>query len=465
MLFDRLTNLNKSLIFRMTVWYAIIFAITAYISLSIFYLRIQAITLEQTDAELIKEIDEFASLMQKEGLSGVIAELKMEAEEEQAEEVFYRLLTHAGQEIQTTDLKPWGAVEAPQEILSTLTENNNVLKTLTIPGHEYKARIIYSIIGTSEILQIGLSLQEAEEYLGIFRTLLLILMPSIFIVATFIGWLIAKKSLAGIEEVTQTATEISKGHFNKRVGTHDKSTEVERLASTFNHMVNQLQKLITSMKDMTDTIAHDLRSPLARIRGIAEMTLLGKAEKKEFEEMAASTIEECDNLTDMVNAMLDISEAEAGIIELNIVELDLTALIKEACELFSSVAIEKHIDLKFDLPAKVTLKSDKHKLQRILTNLLENAIKYTPEGGSISVTIEAKQQYVNIMVKDTGIGISDTELPYIFNRFYRGDASRTHAGFGLGLSLVKVFVEALQGTISVSNKDPRGSIFKVTMPA
>jgi signal transduction histidine kinase len=126
---------------------------------------------------------------------------------------------------------------------------------------------------------------------------------------------------------------------------------------------------------------------------------------------------------------------------------------------------EKNIRLQVDIPENILVKSDKHKLQRIVTNLLENAIKYTPEGGDVSISVERHNTHVNIIIKDTGIGISMNEMPHIFNRFYRCDTSRSQAGIGLGLSLVKVFVEALQGSVTVSSTESKGSVFTVAMPA
>jgi signal transduction histidine kinase len=465
MFLNRIAHLNNSLIFRLTIWYTVIFAISSFVFLSIFYFRIQAITIERTDKELMEEISEFAELMQKSDLTHVKEELFLEAESEPAEEIFFRLLDMDGREIGTSDLKPWGKLTSPETIPETLYENKFFFETLTIPGHTYKVRSIYSLIGPNEIMQIGISLKENDEYLNIFRTLLFLLMPPIFILAMVIGWFMAKKALVGVEEVSQTATEISRGLFDKRVQVNNRSTEVDRLAVTFNHMVDQLQDLVTAMRDMTDNIAHDLRSPLARIRGIAEMTLLSHAETRNFEEMAASTIEECDNLIDLINTTLDISEAEAGVIEIQLENLDLSRLISDACDLFKPLVDEKNIRLHMDIPENIWVKTDKHKLQRIVTNLLENSIKYTPEDGHVSISVESQDTRVNMVIKDTGIGISKNELPYIFNRFYRCDASRSQAGIGLGLSLVKVFTEALEGRVTVSSEKNQGSVFTVVMPA
>lgn len=158
--------------------------------------------------------------------------------------------------------------------------------------------------------------------------------------------------------------------------------------------------------------------------------------------MAVSTIEECDNLIDMINTMLDITETEAGVAEFQIEKLDLNKLILEAYELFRPIADEKNIKLNKNLSEKMFLQGDRDKLQRMITNLLENAIKYTPADGTVTISIDRKEGQVGIIFEDTGIGIPESDLPYIFDRFYRCDKSRSQAGIGLGLSLVKAFTES-----------------------
>jgi len=180
--------------------------------------------------------------------------------------------------------------------------------------------------------------------------------------------------------------------------------------------------------------------------------------------MAAGTIEECDNLIGMINTMLDISEAEAGVADAHIEDINLNTLIDDACELFRPIADEKGVSITTNIPDKVKLASDKYKLQRIVTNLLENSIKYTPQGGDININVVVKSRLIDIIVKDTGVGISDSDLPHIFDRFYRGDKSRSQTGVGLGLCQVKAFVEFLGGTVKVINAAEKGSIFTVSMP-
>ena len=464
MFLKRLLNLKGTLSFRLTLWYTGIFTLSSLLVLSIFYYRISSITMERTDAELLEEMEEFSTLMSEEGLDQVKTEMALEIESED-EEVFYRLLSIDGQVLAMSSMQPWGGLEVSGNTLGVLRDQSRpVLGTLDIQNYKYKVRTIYGSISPTEVLQIGLSLEDNEKYLKVFSELLLLLMIPLFIFAALIGWFLSRQALLGMEEVTLTAIDISKGSYDKRVHVKKRFYEIDRLANTFNSMLDRIQALIKGMREITDNIAHDLRSPLTRIRGIAEMTLFRKNSIKDYENMAASTIEECDNLIEMINTMLDITETEAGVGEFKIEKVDLSRLIIDACELFRPTANEKGINIITILPDKLHFQGDRNKLQRLVTNLLENSIKYTEPGGSVTISISLDNGQVNIMFEDTGVGISEKDLPKIFERFYRCDRSRSQAGIGLGLSLAKAIANAFGGDISVKSALNKGSAFLVTIP-
>jgi heavy metal sensor kinase len=279
------------------------------------------------------------------------------------------------------------------------------------------------------------------------------------------GWFMARRAVAGVETVTQTARQISEGSLKERVPVKKHQDEIDQLALTFNQMLDRIQTLVNGIREMSDNIAHDLKSPITRIRGISEVTLTTGASDKDYETMAASTIEECDRLLDMINTMLVISKTEAGVNKLDAQEMDIGAVVRDACELFQSPAEDKDIRLVCDVQGNFGISGDNRLIQRMIANLFDNAIKYTPAGGSVRVTVYPENNHsVAITVKDTGIGISDGNLSRIFERFYRCDPSRSEAGIGLGLSFARAIARAHGGDITVTSIPEKGSTFIVTLP-
>ncbi len=299
--------------------------------------------------------------------------------------------------------------------------------------------------------------EDVREY---FVTALIL----VVLCSALIGWFMARRALSGVGKITDTAIAIAEGDLDQRVPERGQEDEIGRLARTFNSMLNRIQTLIQEMEGMTDNIAHDLRSPIARIRGIAEGMLTGEGPVEERLARAGSVIDECDRLLEMINSMLDISEAEAGLARLQVEKIDIGALLRDVCDLFQPLADGKHMTLTVDAPDALFVSGDLRKLQRVFANLLDNAIKYTSEGGEVRMSATGNESAVTIAIKDTGIGISERDMPHVFDRFFRGDRSRSAQGSGLGLALAQALVTAHKGRISVTSSPDQGSSFTVVLP-
>lgn len=463
MLLKKINNIKNSLLFRLTLLYSVTFILISAGGYLIFYYRIYDVTMERMDQELLAEIDTYRSLLQHESFDAMLTALKETVEVEEPEEDFYRLFHFDGKQLFTTDMSTWGVVGYQEDLKEVgFNERDHIIRTASLSEQDGSARIITAKIGEEVFLQIGESLEEVEEYLRIFLQLFSILIFGLIILSIVLGWVLARWATSDMKEVIKTAEDISKGAYDRRVQVKGQLKEIERLGDTFNRMLDRIQALIKSMKEINDNIAHDLRSPLTRIRGLAEIHLLQEKSLGDFKDMASSTIEECDMLISMINTMLDITEAEAGVNGLKLEEFDLTTLIQEACELFQPIADGKKITVTTSLPQTLILQSNRKKMQRIITNLLENAIKYTNEKGCVGVSANVDEEFVQIEVADTGIGISKSDLPYIFQRFYRCSRSRSQGGVGLGLSLVKAYTESLNGAIKVESQPNKGSCFSLT---
>jgi signal transduction histidine kinase len=459
-------DLFRRLSFHLTLWYGVIFTICCVALLLIFYSRVAQVTREAVDEELAEELAEFAELMQKAGIDSVISEMAMEAAGEEPGTIFLRLFSDKGEVLASTDSRQWGGpIQMPSKLSAAIESRDGIyFDTLALASPPYKLRSAYQTIGPGVLMQVGISLAESEAYLNIFRQLLMWILAPLTLLAVAVGWFMAHQALADVGTVASTAEAIARGDTTQRVRLSRHFLEIDRLADSFNTMVDQLHGLFRQMREMTDNIAHDLRSPLTRIRGSAEMTLIGNHPLNDFREMAVNTVEECDNLIQMINTMLDITEAEAGIASVSHEQVDLPTLVQDACMLYGTIASQKGVRLKREVPATALVISDRGKLQRIITNLLENAVKYTPGGGQVCVAVQVAEGQTCIQVRDTGIGIAADEQTKIFRRFYRCDASRSEAGMGLGLSLAMALAETLGASLTVRSILKKGSIFTLSLP-
>jgi len=463
MFLRKIKILGNSLLFRLTILYTLTFTLLAIISFSVFYYQIYSVTMEQMDEELMDDTAYYSEHLARSGLVSLKKKLIEETASDNPEEEFYRLIDFKGNVLGASDMSPWNPVD--KTAIVEEFKNSKIsykFETIKRPEEDDKARMVSAVIGPDTILQKGESLEEAGEYLEIFRNLFSILTGFLITASAIIGWYLAKRALTDMADVTQTAEEIAQGSYDRRVEIKGRYREIERLGTTFNKMLDRIQILLRSMKEINDNIAHDLRSPLARIRGIAEMTLTDEKSIHDYKEMAINTIEECDSLIDMINTMLDITEAEAGVNGTTDEEFDVVTIISQACELFRPIADQNGIELTSSLPEALPFQGSKKKMQRIVTNILENAIKYTPEQGTVAVSATAEDSKIQIIFNDTGVGISAGDLPHIFERFYRCDRSRPQGGVGLGLCLAQAYTEAMNGFITVTSTVSKGSTFTLS---
>jgi heavy metal sensor kinase len=458
-------RLWHSLTFRLTLWYAGIFAVSLLIAFALFYLAILTVIRDRTDQELLNRAGQFSVVLREQGIAGVQVFAVFEAQAAGIRKVFFRLLYPIDQAFASSNTDAWEDIPVRKEALEALLAGRgHVFETVLLPARQDKVRILYALIGPGVILQVGQSMEKDTRIIDAFRGIFLITMLLLIALATGGGWFMARRAVSDVEAITRTAQGISAGTLGKRVPVKDRGDEIDQLAMTFNQMLDRIQTLVTEIRQMGDNIAHDLKSPLTRIRGSAEIALTTARSPADYEAMAAGAIEECDRLLAMINTMLMISRTEAGVEKPARESLDLAALAREACELFGTPAEDQGLALTCSVPETCPVTGDHRMLQRLIANLLDNALKYTPAGGSVELTVFQNAGSAALTVRDTGSGISVGDLPRIFERFYRCDQSRSVAGTGLGLSLARAIARAHGGEITVESRPGRGSAFTVTLP-
>ena len=462
----KIADIRHTLAFRLTCWYAGIFMLSACVAFVFFYLLITAFIRQQTDEGLSGEVRTFSSILSTQGPEAVKRQAFLQAQAAGEKKIFFRLLYITGQVFSSSNMSYWRDIGINKVAVNRLLDSRTpIFDTIKLSDRKHKIRILYAVIGPGLILQLGQSMENHTRIIEVFRKVFITTMVILFALAIVVGWFMARRALVGVATVTQTARRISEGSLEKRVPVKKRADEIDQLALTFNQMLDRIEILVTGIKEMSDNIAHDLKSPITRIRGIAEVSLTSNSSLKEYESMAAGTIEECDRLLDMINTMLIISRTEAGVTQLDSRKLDITNLVRDACDIFQSPAEDKGLAMVCSLPENISINGDMRLIQRMVANLLDNAIKYTPANGRIDVSVaEGTDRLVQIAVRDSGIGIPAKDQEHIFERFYRCDPSRSQAGTGLGLSFARAVARAHHGEIMVESSPGEGSTFIVKLP-
>ena len=323
-------------------------------------------------------------------------------------------------------------------------------------------RVITETLYDGTTVRIGYTLRQTRENLEEFALLFWVVTAIILLPGMICGWLIARGFVSGIRRVSDAAARIAEGDFSQRVEQKNDGAEIDDLVSVFNAMTANTEHLLTELQDVTDNVAHDLRTPLTRIRTIAEITISGPQDLASYREAIIDIAEDSSGMIAMINSMLEITRIENNFEALKTSTFSLSAQLRQAYEIFSMQAEEKNLEFTLSLPDHdVMIDADKLKLQRVISNLLDNAVKFTPENGRVALSLTEEPDALIMRVADSGVGISDADKKHIFERFFRADESRTKPGNGLGLSMVHAIVLAHGASIEVSDTEGGGTTFTI----
>ena len=277
--------------------------------------------------------------------------------------------------------------------------------------------------------------------------------------------MVAFRAIKPIRNLIETVKDILKtGEMSLRVPVRRERGEMDELVGLFNRMLDKNDLLILAMHNSLDNVAHDLRTPMTRLRSVAEFALQDPENREACQEALADCMEESERVLTMLNTLMDVAEAETGAMRLEKIPLSVSDVIRDVVDLYEIVAEEQDTKVVVNLPETLTIHADRTRLQQVLANLLDNALKYGGNGGTVKIDAGEEGPDAVISVSDEGMGIAENEVPKIWERLYRGDLSRSKRGLGLGLSFVKAIVHAHGGTVHVDSRLKEGSTFIVKLP-
>ena len=428
---------------RLALWYATLFVSGAIAIVFVTY-SLTAASLAQRDRQIINgKLGDYAAAYLRGGVRGLAATVRAE-QQVAPERLFVRVVDRGVEAVVLSNNEGWD------------------------PS---KLELVSATLADGTLLQVGKSTEARDDLLSRFRATLGIVTLFIVVIALTGGWLATQSALFPIRRLTLAVQQIIRtGRTDARVPLEGTGDAIDELTSLFNAMLDKIEGLVTAMRGALDNVSHDLRTPLTRLRGTAEMALASPPpgdcaqQVEHYRELLADCVEESDRVLVMLNTLMDISEAESGTMQLRRELVGLADVVARALDLYREVAEAKGVTLTASAPADVVVTADRTRLEQVAANLIDNAVKYTPPGGRVDVDVRREGAAAVLRVRDTGPGIPADELPRIFDRLFRGDTSRAERGLGLGLSLVKAIVEAHGGTVEVASEPGRGSAFTVRLP-
>jgi signal transduction histidine kinase len=467
---------RRSLAVRLSVWFAAVFAVGfgAIFALLYWTLARQLIAREYEALQL--RLQQYTDIYEASGVSGLRQRVAEDSAAPHVRSLFIRIVGRGGDAVWGKIPPDWIEADARRVIVPDgwggFAEQR--IYTVRVPRNEAEdLAVVARRLPDGRVLEVGRSTDSRAVVLAPLRRTFLWVGAGVVIVGFAAGVVTARRATKPLRDVIATARRIvATGSLDARVPPPAREDEVAELVRAFNTLLDQNTSLLRTMREALDNVAHDLRTPLTRLRGTAELALQageggGAAEPAAGNvqnEALADCVEQADDVLKLLRALMEISEAEAGMLKLEKSSCDLAALARAAAELYAEVAEAKPLTLAVEAGAAVPVLADPTRLRQAIANLVDNAMKYTPAGGRVTVRVRAEGKEAVLEVSDTGPGVPPADQARVWDRLYRGDASRSQRGLGLGLSLVRAIVEAHGGRVALHNAAGGGAVFEIRLP-
>ncbi|WP_404423576.1 sensor histidine kinase [Nibricoccus sp. IMCC34717] len=462
----RLDALRRSVAVRMSLWFAALFTACFCAIFGLLYWLLGE-QLEAREHEALGvRLSQYRDIYAARGLRGLQERVYEDSQSPHVRSLFIRLLSPQG--VVWASVPPdWidkdaKSIAVPDE-LGRMVERQVV--TLRIPRDEQEDLAVL-MTNTSDglVLQVARSTDSRTALLEPLRRTFLRVGGATVLVGFVGGALLARRATRPLQQVVQTARRIiATGELTARVPATVRDDDIADLVRSFNTVLERNGSLIRSMREALDNVAHDLRTPLSSLRGNAELAL-GRTDDPLARDALGECIERTDEVLKLLRALMEVAEAEAGVMKLNREPADLAGIANQVIDLYSEVAEDKGLSLRVGALNAVSVSIDATRVRQAVANLVDNALKYTPAGGRVTVDVYSENEYAVVRVSDTGPGVPEAEQPRIWDRLYRCDQSRSEAGLGLGLSLVRAIAQAHGGLAKMQNSPTGGAEFFFCLP-
>ena len=469
-------KLNKStfnkISIRLTLGYAMLFILSSAFILFLNYFLFSRSIQTRDRNILLSKSKEYTSIYLKNGSAELKKYLDEEKQGDLDSQYLVRISSPDGQVIflrLPENLKK----NSPELIEKKLSELKYIkglatffLKEGTVEEpdelNEYEVAQFTLTNGVS--LQVARNTDDRDDVLERYLGTILIAMLIVLIFGSIGGFIFANQALIPVRNLIQAIKSVRAGALSTRVPVKNSNDELDEISHLFNKMAEKIERLVLNMQETLDSVAHDLRTPLTRLKSKAELTLLNPSTTvADYKTSLVQTIENTSEIVSFINTLMDISEAEVGVLKLNLVQVNSTVIISEILDLYSIVAEEKNIKIEFDYKDEFNFFTDRNRFKQVLSNLIDNAIKYSEENKIVRIATQKNHSTFEISVADQGLGINEHDLPKIWDRLFRSHELKSVKGLGLGLSLVKSICQSHNWKISVKSQHGAGSEFLISI--
>lgn len=463
MSFERLSHLSRTLRFRLMVWNTVVVLLTGIAILIVLREGVRLSLLHEIDEILLEDLKEIA-LAVKEAHARDDTPLREELDRKARGHIRHKWFA---QFIDSGGRSLWESVDAPR--LAATPRITEPVRPFTAGNFRVaEDRLSRSVDGATTV-RVGESLELHYEAMNRIDWSVAVTVGLVLLIAPMVGFLLMLRATQPLAVINSTAARLRPDRIEERLPIRGTGDELDQLSRTINELLDRIAAYLRERRDFVANSAHELRSPLAAIRSTVEVALNSGRSLAEYEELLTGIIEECSSLETLVNQLLLLAETDADRLKLHGERVSLDDLVRRSADMFDAVAESRGIVMEVGPLDPIQMEGNALHLRQVVNNLLDNAIKFTPAGGKITVRLEhSAPNQARLVVCDTGAGIAPEDVAHIFERFFRGDRSRDRRGIqhgsGLGLSICQAVVAAHGGTIRVESHVGSGTTFTVLLP-